>query len=43
MTRPLTFVFIHSLWILTIQPCHAGVVNFELVPLQVLHGEMGAE
>lgn len=27
--------------ILTIQPCHTGVVNFELFALQILHGEMG--
>lgn len=29
--------------IITVQPGHAGVMNFELFTLQILHGEMGAE
>lgn len=36
-----------NLWvraeILTVQPCHTGVMNFELITLQILHGEMGTE
>lgn len=33
----------HTPAILTIQPCHAGVMNFELFTLKILHGEMGSE
>lgn len=29
--------------IITVQPGHAGVMNFELFTLQILHGEVGAE
>lgn len=28
---------------LTVQPRHAGVVDLEVLALQILHGEMGAE